>query len=91
MPYQIEVGGKADAQLAALDSAIGASVERKIQWPAENAAGMVHRRLVGMPEDLAGLCKLRVGDYRILDRIHPAKKLVRIYRIQHRSEVYRQL
>ena len=64
MPYTIEIAGKADAQLAALDSAIGASVERKIQWLAENAAGMVHRRLVGMPEDLAGLCKLRVGDYR---------------------------
>ena len=26
---------------------------------------MVHRRLVGMPDDLAGLCKLRVGDCRI--------------------------
>jgi mRNA-degrading endonuclease RelE of RelBE toxin-antitoxin system len=91
MPYQVEVGGKAAAQLAALDTAIGASVERKIQWLAENAAGMVHRRLVGMPEDLAGLCKHRVGDYRILYWVYPTKKLVRIYRIQHRSEVYRQL
>jgi mRNA interferase RelE/StbE len=91
MSYQIEIGGNADAQLDGLDSAIGASVERKIQWLAENAAAMMHRRLVGMPEDLAGLCKLRVGDYRILYWIYPPKKLVRIYRIQHRSEVYRQL
>ena len=91
MPYQVEVGGKADAQLAGLDAAMGASVERKIQWLAQNAAGMVHRRLVGMPEDLAGLCKLRVGDYRILYWVYPSKKLVRLYRIQHRSEVYRQL
>lgn len=52
---------------------------------------MVHRRLVGMPADLAGLCKLRVGDYRILYWNYPAHKLVRIYRIQHRSEVYRRL
>lgn len=52
---------------------------------------MVHRRPVGMPEDLAGLCKLRVGDYRILYWIYPPKKLIRLYRIQHRSEVYRQL
>jgi hypothetical protein len=58
LSYQVEIGGKADAQLAGLDSAIGAGVERKIQWLADNAAGMVHRRLVGMPEDLAGLCKL---------------------------------
>lgn len=91
MSYQVEVGGKADAQLAALDAAIGTSVERKIQWLATNAAGMVHRRLVGMPDDLSGLCKLRIGDYRILYSIYPAKKLIRIYRIQHRSEVYRQL
>ncbi len=91
MSYQVEIGGKADAQLAGLDTAIGAGVERKIQWLADNAAGMVHRRLVGMPEDLAGLCKLRVGDYRILYWIYPAKKIVRIYRIQHRSEVYRKL
>ncbi len=74
-----------------LDAAVGASIERKIQWLAENAVGMVHRRLVGMPEDLAGLCKLRVGDYRILYWIYPAQSLVRIYRTQHRSEVYRQI
>ena len=91
MSYQVEIGGKADAQLAGLDSAIGAGVERKIQWLADNAAGMVHRRLVGMPDDLSELCKLRVGDYRILYWIYPAKKIVRIYRIQHRSEIYRKL
>ena len=56
----------ADAQLSGLDTVMCAGVERKIQWLAENAAGMVHRRLVGMPADLAGLCKFRVGDYRIL-------------------------
>lgn len=91
MSYRVEIGGKADEQLAGLDPAIGASVERKIQWLADNAAAMVHRRLVGMPADLAGLCKLRVGDYRILYWPYPAKKIVRIYRIQHRSEVYRHL
>jgi mRNA interferase RelE/StbE len=91
MPYGVEIGRKASAQLAVLDSAIGASVERKMQWLGENAAVMVHRRLVGMPEDLAGLCKLRVGDYRILYWNYPAQELVRIYRIQHRSEVYRRL
>lgn len=91
MPHRVEIGSRAAAQLGELDAALGASVERKIQWLADNAAGMVHRRLVGMPEDLAGLCKLRVGDYRILYWIYPAQSLVRIYRIQHRSEVYRQL
>ena len=89
MPYRVEVGGKADAQLAELDSVIEASVERKILWLAENAVVMVHRRLVGMPDELSGLCKLRIGDWRILYWVYPAQSLIRIYRIQHRSEVYR--
>jgi mRNA interferase RelE/StbE len=87
--YHVEIGKRADAQLAALDAVIGAGVERRIQWLAENASVMVHRRLVGMPEDLAGLCKLRIGDWRILYWVYPAQELIRIYRIQHRSEVYR--
>jgi mRNA interferase RelE/StbE len=89
MSYRVEIGSRADAQLAELDAAIGASVERKIQWLAENAAVMIHRRLVGMPEDLSGLCKLRIGDWRILYWIYHREEIVRIYRIQHRSEVYR--
>jgi hypothetical protein len=38
MSYQVEIGGKADAQLAGLDTAIGAGVGRKIQWLADNVA-----------------------------------------------------
>ena len=91
MPYRVEVGSRADGQLASLDPVIGSSVERKIQWLAENAAVMVHRRLVGMPDELVGLCKLRVGDHRILYWIYHPQALIRIYRIQHRSEVYRRL
>ena len=91
MAYQVQIGPKADAQLAGLDAAIGASIERKIQWLSLNSQSIVHRRLVGMPKDLEGLCKLRVGDYRILYWVYHEKKLVRLYRIQHRSEVYRDL
>jgi mRNA interferase RelE/StbE len=91
MPFHVEIGAQAETQLAELDSTIGSMVERKILWLAENAASMLHRRLVGMPDDLEGLCKLRVGDYRILYWIYPQQKLIRIYRIQHRSEIYRKL
>jgi mRNA interferase RelE/StbE len=90
MAYQVDVSPRADEQLAGLDSAIGASIERKILWLAENASAIVHRRLAGMPDDLAGLCKMRVGDWRILYWVYHAEQVVRIYRIQHRSEVYRQ-
>jgi mRNA-degrading endonuclease RelE of RelBE toxin-antitoxin system len=91
MSYRVEIGSKADAQLAQLDSTVGTAVERKILWLAENAAVMIHRRLVGMPDALTGLCKLRAGEWRILYWIYHKEKVVRIYRIQHRSEVYRDL
>jgi mRNA interferase RelE/StbE len=91
MAYRVEVGQKAGAQLSELDPSVAAAVERKIIWLVQNAADMIHRRLVGMPEDLAGLCKLRVGDWRILYWVYHAEKIVRLYRIQHRSEVYRGL
>ena len=91
MAYRVEVGPRASIQLEKLNVTVLSAVERKIIWLAQNAAVMVHRRLVGMPEDLSGLCKLRVGDWRILYWIYHAEKIVRIYRIQHRSEVYRDL
>jgi hypothetical protein len=49
MAYRVEVGPKANAQLSELGSTIGSAVERKIIWLAQNAAVMIHRRLVGMP------------------------------------------
>ncbi len=91
MAYRVEVGPGASIQLEKLNATVLSAVERKIIWLAQNAAVMVHRRLVGMPEDLSGLCKLRVGDWRILYWIYHAEKIVRIYRIQHRSEVYRNI
>jgi len=89
MAYQVEIGPQAQAQFDRLDSVIGVSIERKIVWLATNAPSLMHRRLVGMPKDLEGLCKLRIGDYRVLYWVYHEKKLVRLYRILHRSEVYR--
>jgi mRNA-degrading endonuclease RelE of RelBE toxin-antitoxin system len=73
MGYRVEVSSRADSQLAELDPIIGASIERKIAWLAENASVMVHRRLVGMPNDLAGLCKLRIGDWRTGESIRSSE------------------
>jgi mRNA interferase RelE/StbE len=91
MAYAVEITAGAERQLAELDAVVAASIERKIIWLAENADLMMHRRLIGMPDDLAGLCKLRIGDYRILYWVYPQRELVRIYRVKHRSDVYRDL
>ncbi len=89
MAYTIEIGETADRQLQNLDSAVGQAVERKILWLAEDASHIIHRRLVGLPPDLDGLSKFRIGDYRVLYWNYPDKELIRIYRVMHRSDVYR--
>ncbi|MEO5802244.1 MAG: type II toxin-antitoxin system RelE/ParE family toxin [Verrucomicrobiota bacterium] len=91
MSYEIEVGTAAARQIDALDAVTGVSVERKILWLGQNAKSILHRRLTGMPDDLGRLCKLRIGDYRILYWVYHEQKLIRIYRVRHRSEVYRAL
>jgi len=39
--------------LSELDPTVALAVERKIIWLSQNAADMIHWRLVGMPDDLA--------------------------------------
>jgi len=65
------------------------AVIRRMEWLRVNARTVIHHRLQNMPADLAGLCRLRQGDYRILYWQYPSQRLIRIYRVQHRSEVYR--
>ena len=49
MAYKVEVGPKARRQLDELDAAVGAAVERKIIWLAQNAATM-DRAVVNRPQ-----------------------------------------
>jgi mRNA-degrading endonuclease RelE of RelBE toxin-antitoxin system len=91
VPYRVEIGPKVATQSARLGPAIGASLEHKILWLGQNAVGIIHRRLVNMPHELSGLCKPRVGDYRILYWVYHQSEVVRIYRVQHHSDVYRDI
>jgi len=81
---------QADAQLAALDAAIGVSVERKIQWLAANAPAWCIAGLwacLKIWRDSASSASATTAFSTGFIR----QKLIRIYRIQHRSEIYRQL
>lgn len=74
-----------------LSASVRESVIRRLEWLRLSAAAIIHRRLQNMPDDLAGLCRLRMGDYRILYWHYAARRMIKIYRVQHRSEVYRDL
>jgi len=66
MGCQVIVLPSAEADLERIDAEIRRRVLRRLVWLGDNASQMVHHRLANMPDDLAGLCRTRVGDYRIL-------------------------
>ena len=66
MAYRVVVLPTAEADLAALDAEPRRRVLRRLVWLGENAAAVVHHRLSNLPDDLAGLCRLRVGQHRVL-------------------------
>lgn len=91
MAYRVVVLPSAESDLEQLDPEVRRRILRRIVWLGENASQIVHHSLVNMPNDLLGLCRLRVGDYRILYLPDHGQQFLKVYRIQHRSEVYRHL
>ena len=91
MEYQVIILPTAEADLESLATDARLGVIRRLEWLRVNSLSVIHHRLQNMPEDLAGLCRLRSGDYRILYWHYPTKNLLKVYRVQHRSEVYRNL
>ena len=81
----------AEKSFRRLDRPIQKRIASKIEWLKQNAERIIHHPLVGLPEDLKGLCRLRVGDYRILYWIYKEEKIIKIYEIEHRGEGYRSL
>ena len=56
----------AEADLEKLSDEVRAAILRRLEWLRVNAEVVIHRRLHNLPEELAGLCRLRYSDYRIL-------------------------
>ena len=66
MEYQVIVLPTAEADLESLATEARVGVIRRVEWLRVNSLSVIHHRLQNMPDDLAGLCRLRSGDYRIL-------------------------
>ena len=88
MAYRVIVLPSAEEDLERLDSDVRRRVLRRMVWLGENAPQVIHHRLANLPDDLSGLCRLRVGDYRILYWNYPHREVLKVYRIQHRREIY---
>ena len=84
--YCVELLKPAVRDLESLDKAVGTRIGQRIKWLAENLDGIEPQRLTGQ---LAGLYKLREGDYRIIYQVLRKKNLIVIHCIGHRKDVYR--
>lgn len=83
--YKIELTRAAHRELAALQKNVLKRVDAKIQSLSENP----HPHGVKKLED--NLFRVRVGDYRIIYQVEPARIVIVVVRIRHRREVYRRL
>ena len=86
--YKIVLSSQAEYSTRKLDRETLSRVISKIDWLKENADIIIHHQLSSLPDDLKGLCRIRIGDYRIMYWIYKSEKLIKIYEIEHRSKGY---
>jgi len=84
--YRIRILKSATRELAQLDKAVGRRVVERINWLAANLDKV---RLEPLKGELAGLYKLRVGDYRVIYEILHEERTIVIHAIGHRRDIYR--
>ncbi len=84
--YHIRILGIASQELERLDRSLGHRVVQRINWLATNLDAI---RLEALTGDLAGLDKLRIGDYRVIYEVLWDEKIIVIHAIGHRREIYR--
>ena len=80
---------KASKNILPLDKEIAKRILEKIERIAEYYSIIKHEQLSNLPDDLKGLCKHRVGDYRILYFLNLKNKELQIFGIIHRSKDYK--
>jgi mRNA interferase RelE/StbE len=76
MIYELEFKAEAVSDLEKLTQVVRERVVSKINWLSENFEQITPQPMTG---DLAGLFKLRVGDYRVLYSFSDEPKIITIH------------
>ncbi len=85
--YRIDTTPEFEEDLSHLDHAVAGRVIRKVEWLAEHPEAL-RFPLRHLPEDLKELHKYQVGDYRVLLWVDPEAKVLTLYAVRHRREIY---
>lgn len=91
MAYKVVTSVRVERDLECLHPRVREGVLRKLEWLSVNAEKVQHSRLQRMPSELAGICKMRVADYRVFYFVSHEEQTISVLRVQHRSEAYRDL
>lgn len=89
--YRIVLLSDAEKTFKKLDKSTQKLIAKKIDYLQQNADKIIHHHLTGLPQDLVGLCRIRVSNYRIIYGVYHELKTIKIYAIEHRSLNYRSL
>lgn len=84
--YRLRISDTATHELSRMETRDGRRVVARINWLAANLDAIKLEALTG---ELAGLYKLRVGDYRVIYEILHKELTIMIHAIGHRREIYR--
>lgn len=84
--YQIRILDAAARDLARLDPATARRIINRLRWFVEHLDDAKPEALTG---ELAGLYKLRIGDYRVVYELLHSEQLMVVHLIGHRRDIYR--
>ena len=85
MSYAVFITRKAQKELESVPSPLCDRIEHEIQGLSDNPRPPGCRKLHGAERHW----RLRVGDYRFLYEIDDSSKTLTVFKIGHRSDVYR--
>ena len=84
--YRLQVLERAEQDLASLDKEVARRIVKKLKWLAENIESVRREPLTG---NLSDFLKYRIGDYRAIYQVLEDERILVIYEIGHRREVYK--
>ena len=88
MTYQLRSTPTFERAYKRLDHAAAREVADKLQWLSAHPEMMRHP-LRHLPPALHGLQKYRVGDWRALFWVDHGRRVITLYTVEHRSQIYR--
>lgn len=86
MTFTIKFTPQAEEDLARLDKTIAQHISNKIEWLSQNVENIIPAPLKGK---FKGKYKLRIGDWRVIYSFEHSLKIITIYAVRHRREVYK--